>query len=315
MVSSGLALALGEAAAQQPRAVPRIGVLRQPPPSDPQYQAFLLGLRELGYIEGKTVLIDYRYGDLDRFPEFADDLVRSNANVIFAPNPQGAQAARKVTAVIPIVFAVVGDPVTAGLAASLARPGGNVTGLTALGSGLGGKRLSLLKEILPRLSRVAVLWNPAIPDKVIEWKEMQGPARAMKIELQSIEVRAPADFDQAFESARRVRAEALMALGEPLVFSQRGRVIEFTAQARLPAIFAWRETVEAGALISYGPDISDLYRRAATYVDKILRGAKPGDLPIEEPARFDFAVNLKTAKALGVTIPQSVLVRADRVIE
>ncbi|MEK6244843.1 MAG: ABC transporter substrate-binding protein [Pseudomonadota bacterium] len=312
-----LALGAGPrvAEAQQSKAVPRIGVLRTPPRTDHLFQALLTGLRELGYVEGKTVLIEYRQGGDERLPELAQELVRSKVDLIFAPNPAAAQAARKATATIPIVVAAIGDAVRTGLAASLARPGGNVTGLAALGSNLSGKRLELLKEIVPRLSRVAVLWNPNIPDKVVEWKEMEQPARALKLELLSIEVRAPADFDQAFESARRLRPEALIALGEPLVFTQRGRVIQFAAQARLPAIFNWREAAEEGALIAYGPDISDLYRRSATYIDKILKGAKPGDLPIEEPARFDFVVNRKTANALGVTLPQSILLRADRVIE
>lgn len=305
----------GVADAQQSKAAPRIGVLRTPPPTDHLFQALLSGLREHGYVEGKTVLIEYRQGGDERLPELAVALVRSNVDLIFAPNPAAAQAARRATATIPIVVAAVGDAVRTGLAASLARPGGNVTGLTALGSNLSGKRLELLKEIVPRLSRVAVLWNPNVPDKVIEWKEMQQRARALKLELLSIEVRAPGDFDQAFESARRLRPEALIALGEPLVFTQRGRVIQFAAQARLPAIFNWREAAEEGALIAYGPDISDLYRRSAVYIHKILNGAKPGDLPIEEPARFDFVVNRKVANALGVTLPQSILISADRVIE
>ena len=312
-----LALGAGPrvAEAQQPKAVPRIGVLRTPPPTDHLFQALLTGLRELGYVEGKTVLIEYRQGSDERLPELAQDLVRSKVDLIFAPNPVAAQAARKATATIPIVVAAIGDAVRTGLAASVARPGGNVTGLTALGSNLSGKRLELLKEIMPRLSRVAVLWNPSVPDKLLEWKEMEQPARALKLELLSIEVRAPADFDQAFVSARRLRPEALIALGEPLVFTQRGRVIQFAAQDRLPAIFNWREAAEEGALIAYGPDISDLYRRSAVYIDKILKGAKPGDLPIEEPSRFDFVVNRKTANALAVTLPQSILLRADRVIE
>jgi putative tryptophan/tyrosine transport system substrate-binding protein len=312
-------LALGAmprvAESQQSKAVPRIGVLRSPPPTDHMFQALLTGLRELGYVEGKTVLIEYRQGDDERLPELAQDLVRSKIDLIFAPNPAAAQAARKATETIPIVVAAVGDVVRTGLAASLAHPGGNVTGLTALGSDLSGKRLELLKEIVPGLTRVAVLWNPNVPDKLVEWKQMEPPARVLKLELLSIEVRTPADFDLAFESVRRLRPEALIALGEPLVFSQRGRVIQFAAEARLPAIFNWREAVEEGALIAYGPDIADLYRRSASYIDKILKGAKPGDLPIEEPIRFDFVVNRKTANALGVTLPQSILLRADRVIE
>jgi putative ABC transport system substrate-binding protein len=314
-VSAGLFLTLGDAKAQQPKALPKIGVLRPYERNDRLYQGFILGLSELGYVEGKNVLIDYRQGYDDRLDDLARDLVRSDVNVIFAPNPPGAQAARKATTAIPIVVAAVGDPIRTGLAASLARPGGNVTGLTALGSNLSGKRLELLKEMLPKLARVAVLWNPAVPDKVIEWKEMEEPARALKIEMLSVELRNPADLDLAFENTRRMRPGALIALGDPLLRSQMQRVINFVTQARIPAIFNWREAVEGGALIAYGPDISDLYRRAATYIDKILKGAKPGDLPIEEPARFDFVVNLKTAKSLGIKIPNSILVRADKVIE
>ena len=301
--------------AQQPKTLPKIGVLRQPPPTDHQYQAFLQGLRELGYVEGKHMLIDYRHGDATQLVEMAQDMVRSNVNVIFAPNPQGVQAARKATTTIPIVVAVIGDPIASGLAASLAHPGGNVTGLTALGSNLSGKRLELLKELVPRLTRVAVIWNPTIPDKVIEWKEMVAPARALKIELLSVEVHAATDFEQAIESVRRLRAEAIIGLPDPLVFANKGRIIEFATRARLPSIFAWSEAVEGGALIAYGPNIVDLYRRSATYIVKILKGAKPGDLPIEEPSRFDFAVNMKTAKALGVAVPNSILVRAEKIIE
>ena len=305
----------GLSQAQQPKVLSRIGVLRAPPASDRQFQAFLLGMRELGYIEGKTILIEYRQGDGEGLELLVQDLIAKKVDVIFAPNPAQAQAARKATASIPIVVAVIGDPVRTGLAASLAHPGGNVTGLSALGSNLSGKRLELLKEITPRLARVAVLWNPAVLDKVVEWKEMESSARAMKLDLLSVEVRSAADFDRAFEGIKGMRPQGLIALGEPLVFGQRGRIIEFAAKARLPTIFNWREAVEEGALIAYGPDIADLYRRAAAYVDKVLRGAKPGDLPIEEPMRFDFAVNLKTARALGLTIPQSILVRADRVTE
>ena len=305
----------GIAQAQQLKVASRIGVLRAPPASDRQFQAFLLGLRELGYVEGKTVLIEYRQGDGEGLGALAQDLVARQVDVIFAPNPAQAHAARKATTSIPIVVAVIGDPVRTGLAASLARPGGNVTGLTSLGSDLSGKRLELLKELTPQSSRIAVFWNPNVPDKMVEWKEMQGPARAMKLDLLSVEVRSAADFDRAFESMQGMRLHGLIALGEPLVFGQRGRIIEFATKARLPTIFNWREAVEEGALIAYGPDIADLYRRAAAYVDKILRGAKPGDLPIEQPTRFDFAINIKTAKALGLTIPQSILLRADRVIE
>ena len=315
-ISGAVLLAAPDIAHSQPRkSTFAIGVLRAPPASDRLFLSFRLGLSELGYVEGKKVQIEYRQGDGDKLEALAHDLVAQRVDVIFAPTPQHAQAARKATGSIPIIVAAVGDPVRTGLAASLARPGGNVTGLTALGSNLSGKRLELLKEIAPRLSRVAVLWNPTVPDKVVEWKEMEAPARAMKLELLSIEVRSAAEFERAFERMAVLKPEGLIALGEPLVFGQRGRIIEFAAKARLPTIFNWREAAEEGALIAYGPDIADLYRRAALYVDKILRGAKPGELPIEEPVRFDFLVNLKTAKSLGLTIPPSLLVRADRVIE
>jgi putative ABC transport system substrate-binding protein len=304
---------------QQPAKIPRVGWLgtESASASAGRVEALRAGLRDLGFIEGRNIIIEFRWadGNYDRLAEAAADLVRSNVNVIYAPNPPATHAARKATGTIPIVMAVGGDPVKTGLAASLAHPGGNVTGLTALGSNLSGKRLELLKEIMPRLSRVAVLWNSGVPDKVVEWKEMEGPARALKIELQSIEVRVAADFDQAFERAKRSHPQALIALGEPLVFAQRGRIIEFTNRMRLPAMFNWREAVEGGALISYGPDLTDLYRRAATHIAKILKGAKPGDLPIEEPTRFDCVVNLKTAKALGIKIPNSILVQATKVIE
>jgi putative tryptophan/tyrosine transport system substrate-binding protein len=314
-LAGAFSLVAGGAVRAQPARPSRIGVLRTAPPGDRQFQGFLLGLRELGYVEGKTVAIDYRQGDTAKLDALARDLVAQRVDLIFAPTPQDAQAARRSTDSIPIVVAVVGDVIGTGLAASLARPGGNVTGLTALGSNLSGKRLELLKEIKPALSKVAVVWNPGVPDKVIEWKEIQPAARAMKLELLSVEVRAPQDFEHAFDNLRGLRPDGLIALGEPLVFVQRRRIVEFAAQARLPSMFNWREAAEDGALVAYGPDIADLYRRAAAYVDKILRGAKPGDLPIEEPVRFDFVVNLKTARALGLAIPPSLLLRADRVIE
>jgi putative ABC transport system substrate-binding protein len=320
VVAATLAIALMlaplvAAEAQQSKPLPKIGVLRAYAPNDQLYPAFVNALRELGYVDGKTAQIEYRQGDGERLAELAQELIRINVGVIFAPNPPQAQAIRKISMTIPIVTAALGDPIKTGLATSLAHPGGNVTGLTALGSNLSGKRLELLKELVPRLTRVAVLWNPAVPDKQVEWKEMEPIAKALKLELLSVEVRTPTDFDGAFENIKRLRPQALIALGEPLLSTQRGRVIEFTNKAHVPAMFNWREAVEEGALIAYGPDISDLYRRAATYVDKILKGAKPGDLPIEEPARFDFYVNGKTAKMLGITIPNTILVRADKVIE
>jgi len=308
-------LAPMNADAQAAKTVPKIGVMRSPPSTDAPFQAFLQGLRELGYTEGKTILIEYRSGDPRRFPEFASELVRLKVDVIFAPNPQGIQAARQATTTIPIVFAVGGDPVRTGAATSLARPGGNATGLTALGSDLGGKRLEILKEIVPGLARVAVLWNPAVPDKVVEWEEMKTPARKLGLQLQSAEVRGPEEFEKAFGLIRTGKAQAMITLGEPLMYTHRSLLLDFAAKNQLPAIFNWREFVEAGALIAYGPSIPDLYRRAATYVHKILNGTKPGDLPVEEPRKFEFVINLRTAKALGLTIPPSLLLRADHVVE
>jgi putative ABC transport system substrate-binding protein len=245
----------------------------------------------------------------------ARELVQQRVAVIFAPNPLGALMARRATRSVPIVFAVVGDPVGNGLVASLARPGGNATGMSALGSELGGKRLELLKEIVPGLSRVAVIWNPSVPDKVLEWSQSEGPARALGIGLQSLEVGSSADFDGAFEAIRRDIAKAILVFGEPLTFANMSRIVAFGSAARLPTMFSWREAALEGSLIAYGPSITENYRRAAEYVAKILRGAKPADLPVEQPTKFELVVNLKTAKALGITIPQSILLRADEVIE
>ena len=305
----------GPVAAQSARSSARIGVVRNPPPTDPMHQAFVAGLRERGWVEGRNLTIDYLQGEVTQFPDLVRELVRRKVDVIFAPNPQQARIARDATAKIPIVFAVVGDPVGTGLVKSLARPGGNVTGLTALGSDLAGKRLEILKEVAPRIVRVAVLWNPAVADKVLEWKLLQDPARAMGLELRSVEVRAPADFPAAFEAIARGKTDGLITLGEPLTFGHRAAIIEFSQRARLPAVFNWRETVESGALVAYGPSVADLFRRAAVYVDKILRGARPADLPVEQPVQFELAINLKTARALGLTVPASLLLRADQVVE
>jgi len=303
------------AMAQGGRATARVGVVRQPPPTDPMFQAFVATLRERGWVEGRNLTIEYLRGEVTAFPDLVREVVRRNVDVILAPNPQQARLARDATSTIPIVFAVVGDPVGTGLVKSLARPGGNVTGLTGFGSDLAGKRLEILKEVAPRMRRVAVILNPDVPDKVLEWKLMQDPARAMGLELRSVEVRAAADFPAAFESIARARPDGLITLGEPLTFSQRAAIIEFAQRAQLPAAFNWRETVPAGALIAYGPDIVDLFRRAGIYVDKILRGARPADLPVEQPTKFELAINLRTAKALGLTVPPSLLLRADQVVE
>jgi putative ABC transport system substrate-binding protein len=297
--------------------VPRVGFLHARGPGTSAEEAFRQGLRDLGYRVGQDIVLEFRYADDDpaRFSDFAAELVRLGVNIIVAPSPQAVAAARKATNVTPIVFAALGDPVRTGVVASLARPGGNITGLTAFGSELGGKRLALLKEMIPRLTRVAVVWNPSVPDKVVEWEQMQEPARTLGVQLQSLEVRTRDDFVAALEGARSGGAGALIALAEPLVFGQGDTIREFTAKHRLPAMYAWKEVVEAGGLISYGTNIDANYRRVAVYVDKLLKGARPTDLPVEQPAKLELFLSLKTAKALGLTIPPSMLLRADHVIE
>jgi putative ABC transport system substrate-binding protein len=268
-------------------------------------------------VEGKNINIEYRYaeGRRDRFPELAADLVRRKVDVIVVAGISAALAAQNATKVIPIVMAAGVDPSVSGLGESLARPGGNVTGTSQMTFELGGKRLELLKEMVPKLSRVAVLWNPQAAGSTLNWKEIQGPARQLGVQLHSLEVRSPNDFDQAFEAATKTRAGALFILPDQVFQANMKRIVDFAARSRLPSIFHLSEFADAGGLATYGPDRADLYRRAATYVDKILKGAKPGDLPIDRATRFELVINMKTAKALGITIPQSVLVRADRVIE
>ena len=281
------------------------------------HQAFRLGLRDLGWVEGKNISIEHRFaeGRHDRLPDLAADLLRLKVEVIVASTAPAALAAQKASRAIPIVVAAAGDPVATGLGESLARPGGNVTGLSPMTAELGGKRLELLTELVPRLSRVAVLWNPQGVGSPLYWKEIQLPARQLGIQLHSLEVRSSNDFDQAFEDATSARAGALFVTGDPVITTNLRRIAGLAAKSRLPSIFQWSEFADAGGLVTYGPDRADLWRRAATYVDKILKGAKPGDLPIDRATRFELVINLKTAKALGITIPQSVLFRADRVIE
>jgi ABC-type uncharacterized transport system substrate-binding protein len=274
-------------------------------------------LRELGWIEGKNVAFERRFAEnrLERLPEFAAELVRVNVDVIVAIGTLGPLAAKRATSTIPIVMTGAGDPLGSGLVASLARPGGNVTGMSLMAPDLGGKRLELLKELLPRLARVAVLWNAANPYPAIVFKETQAAGLTLRIEVQSLEVRSPDDFDSAFETARRQRPDALISVEDPLTFSHRKRIADFAVADRLPSLHGLREDVAAGGLISYGASLPDLYRRAAGYVDKILRGAKPADLPVQQPTKFELVINLKTAKALGLDIPPTVLARADEVIE
>ncbi len=305
--------------AQQVPKVPRIGLLSPFSPSDTAlwHQAFRQGLRDRGWVEGKNVSIEYRYaeGRHDRIPDLTAELVRLKVDIIVATIGTDALAAQKATRTIPIVMAASGDPVASGLVESLARPGGNITGLSQMAPELAGKRLELLKEIVPKLSRVAVLWNPQGSTSRLSWKEIQLPARELRVQLHSLEVRSSNDLDKAFKDATRARAGALAITPDPVFAANLKRIADLAAKSRLPSIFHFREFVDFGGLVAYGPDRSDMFRRAAAYVDKILKGAKPADLPVEQPTRFELVINLKTAKALGLTFPPSVLVRADQVIQ
>jgi len=309
----------GAARAQEPAKVARIGLLSSYTPSDAAawHQAFRLGLRDLGWVEGKNINIEYRYaeGRRARIPDLAADLVRLKVDVIVASLVGDARAARRVTRAIPIVMVAATDPIAFGLVESLARPGGNVTGLTQMSVELGGKRLELLKEMIPKLSRVAVLWNPQRRLAQLAWKELQLPARQLGVQLHSLEVRSADDLNKAFEDAVSARAGAIFILSSPTLGLNLNQIAGLAAKSRLPSTHQWSEFAEAGGLVTYGPDRDDLYRRAATFVDKILKGAKPGDLPVEQPTKFELVINMKTARALGLTIPQSILLRADRVIE
>jgi len=278
---------------------------------------FFEALQELGWVEGKNVAFEHRYAEnrLERLPELAADLVRHKVDVIAASETLAPLAAKRATATIPIVMTAAGDPLGSGLVASLARPGGNVTGMSLMASDLGAKRLELLKEVLPRLSRVAVLWNADNPYSVLVFKETQTGGRALGIEVRSLEVRGPGDFDSAFEAARGLHPDGLITVEDPLTTDYRTRIAEFTGRQQLPSLHGIREFVAAGGLMSYGPNIADLFRRAAYYVDKILRGAKPADLPVQQPTKFEMVINVKTAKALGLDLPPSLIARADEVIE
>lgn len=303
---------------QAPRRVRRIGVLLggSPGPS-PLVDAFRQGLRELGYVEGEGTVIEFRYaeGREERFPELAAELVRLPVDVIVATGGPPALAAQRVTDTIPIVMPTSGDPVGQGLVASLARPGGNVTGLAGLAQELSGKRLELLKEIVPGAARVAVLWNAANPAKALEFKQTQAAAATLGLKLQSLEIRGADDFEAVSQAAGSDRADGLVVFGDSFFLQHRRRIVDFAAQRRLPAIYELKEFVEAGGLMSYGPSLPDLFRRAAGYVDKILKGARPAELPVERAERFDFIINLKTAQSRGLTIPQSVLIQVTEIIQ
>jgi putative ABC transport system substrate-binding protein len=308
------------AEAQQPAKVPRIGFLSPSSPSDPRTQrnleAFRQGLLKLGYVEGQNIAVEVRWaeGKYDRLPGLATELVRLKVDVLVGVGDPAIQAAKEATRTIPIVMAVVHDPIVTGLVASLARPGGNITGLSIMAPELVGKQLELLKEVLPKVSRVALLWNPAEASNAPQLREAEVAARALGVRLQPLEVRAPSGIDSAFAAMTRERAGAVIVLVDALLNDHRTRIAAFATKSRLPAVHGIREHAEAGGLMAYGASVSAMHRRAATFVDKILKGAKPADLPVEQPTKFELIVNLKTAKALGLTIPQAVLVRADEVI-
>jgi putative ABC transport system substrate-binding protein len=307
------------AEAQEAAKVARIGWLT-PDREVVRYQAFLQGLRDLGYVEGHNVVIEYRSaeGRLERLPALAAELVSLKVDVIVARATVAALAAKQATRTIPIVFPTVSDPVATGLVTSFARPGENVTGLSFFTPELVGKSMELLKEAVPGVSRIAVLWQPpafAEHQGKALLKAAEVAARTLGVRLQVVEARGPDDFERAFSEMTGARADALVVLTSATFAQARRRLVDLTAKSRLPAMYPLREYVDAGGLMSYGPNVLDQFRRAAIYVDKILKGAKPGDLPIEQPTKFDLVINLKTAKALGLTIPPSLLQRADQVIE
>ena len=309
---------VSSAHAQQPTKVPRIGYLAGPSLSSlsARTEAFRQGLRELGYVEGKNIMMEYRYaeGKLDRLPALAAELVHLKVGVIVTGGPTPTRAAKEATNTIPIVMANDADPVGSGVVASLARPGGNITGLSNLAPEISGKRLELLKEVVPRLSRLAVLGTSTTSGTAQVSKEMELAAGALGVKLQNLDVLSAKDIETAFREASKGRAEAVLVLASAVAGSHRTQIVELAVKGRLPAIYNVAEFVEDGGLMSYGVSVIDLYRRAATYVDKILKGAKPADLPVEQPVKFELIINLKAAKQIGLTIPPNVLARADRVI-
>jgi putative ABC transport system substrate-binding protein len=305
--------------AQQPAKMAKIGFLSSGTASFSTFrnEVFQQQLRDLGYIEGKNIAFESRYGEdnFDRLPSLADELVRLKVDVLVTNSTPAALAAKNATRTIPIVFLGVSDPVTVGLVDSLARPGGNVTGFSNIAPVLAGKRLELLKETVPKLSRVAVLWDSKAPGSTQQWKESQLPARELGLHLYSMEVSSTDKYEDAFKEAIKARSAALAVTQNPLATSNRKRVTVLAISNRLPAIYPRKEFVETGGLMSYGPDVAEPQRRAAILVDKILKGVKPADLPVEQPTKFELMINLKTAKALGLTIPPVVLMRAEKVIK
>ena len=323
-LGSGLLAAPLAAHAQQPARVARIGYLATGPLESPEQRsvldAFRQGLRELGSLEGQNIVVEVRHADgkIEWFPSRASELVRLKPDLIVAANTPAARAAQKATTTIPIVVPVMGDPVGDGLVANLARPGGNITGLTFIGPQLVPKRVALLKEALPTVARVAGLWHPgAYGERTMSdmMKEAEAAAWTLGLHLRLVAVQGPDELDRAFATIAGQRADALIVFPSPMLFSERKRIVDLAAKHRLPSMSQDRAFVELGGLMSFGANITDLSRRSATYVDKILKGAKTGDLPVEQPTKFELVINMKTAKALGVTIPQALLLRADEVIQ
>ena len=318
---AGLVLARWPALSDaQARKMARIGYLQPVVPQNgttPFLEDFRRGLRDLGYVEGRNVQLEIRWGEgrLERMPSLAAELVQSKVDVIVAVSSPSVLAAKQATRTIPIVMPLSSDPVGDGLVASLSRPGGNITGLSLMTSDLASRRLQLLKEVFPRLRPVAALWNPDYVGMAARFRQTQRAGPTVGMDVRSVEVRDSRELEDALASMERQRPDALVLLADPLTLSQQLRIVEFAQEQRIPAVYELSQFVEAGGLMSYGPDVDEVVRRSATYVDRILKGAKPGELPIEQPSKFELVINLRTAKALGVTIPRSVLLQADRVIE
>ena len=319
VIAGGLLAAPLAAEAQQAGKVPRIGFLGN---GTAALEANLVGpfregLRDLGYVEGRNILIDYRWaeGKYERFPALIADLIALKVDVIVTAGTPASLAVKKATTSIPLVMVAVGDPVATGIVASLGRPGGNITGLTSMSQDLEGKRVELLKEAVPKLSHIAVLWNAASPIQAIEEREVRAAAQVLGMKMLSLGVRTQEEIEDALAAIVKERPGALLVLADRLFLHHRTHIMDFAAQHRLPGVHAYRELVEAGGLMSYGPSYAEMHRRAATYVDKILKGAKPADLPVERPTKFEMVINLKTAKALGLDMPPMLLGRADEVIE
>lgn len=318
-LSGATALGMASAAAQDAARLPRIGFLGN---STAALEASLVGsfregLRELGYVEGRTIAIEYRWaeGRYERFPALIAELVALKVGVIVTAGTPASLAVKAAAASIPLVMVAVGDPVGTGLVSSLARPGGNATGLTSIAPDLEGKRLELIREVIPNVARIAVLWNPANAYQHGDEKKVRAAAAALRVEVLSLAVRAADGFDAAFAAILRDKPDAALVLADRLFLHNRDRIIDFVAANSLPTMSAYRELVETGGLMSFGPSYALMHRQAARFVDRILKGANPGDLPIEQPAKFEFVLNLRSAKALGLTVPQTILLRADEVIE